>query len=811
MNKGNLLKALLPIAAMLLVYLIYFAPVLGGKHITQDDIMMGKAKQHQMEEYREEKGEEPLWTNSMFSGMPTFQLGTGYPNNIFRYTQITIAKVLGNPSSIYIIAALMLSFFLLLRAHKVDPWLSAIGAFAFAFSAFFIISFSAGHLSKVRSVAYSVPMILGILLAYKGKLWQGSALTAFFTGLSVNSNHFQITFYVIILVVILVVVYAIDAFKNKTIPTFIKASLLLLVAGVIGAGPNFANIWSTQVYSKESMRGGGSELASKENKKGLDFDYAMSWSYEPIETMTLFIPNIMGGGSKQTYDHTETFKFINNYYAQQGLGKEKAAEMSNQFAGSILYWGEQGLVNGGYYVGAICLFLFVLGFFMVKGATRQWVIAATVIFTLMAWGKHAEWFNRFLFDYVPLVNKFRVPSMSLAIVFIIIPFYGFLGLQSFMNADKSALDSLKKAFYISGGIVAFFMILGPTFLDLQGIRDADLVKQGFDINMLHDDRASLLRMSALRSLALIALCFGVLWAFKTDKIKMNMAIAGLAALFLFDLVSFDRDQLGDPEFLTERDYNQKFQATPVDQIILKDTDLFYRVFNANAGLTSDSYTSYFHHSIGGYHGAKLQRYQDLIDHQLSKGNMAAFNMLNAKWIIQKNQQGQDQAFPNMQACGNAWFVDTVLWAADANAEMNALTDFNPMTTVVIDERQKDVVGPWNPGMGSSIQLTKYDEKHMTYSADVRNDNSIAVFSEIYYKPENQAWQAYVDGQPVDHFRVNYLLRAMKLNRGQHTIEFKFEPRTYILGGKIDLTLSIVLILFVLFLIWKSRKAEVVKE
>lgn len=808
MIKSKFMQAVLPIGAMLIVYLMYFAPVLGGKSITQDDIMMGKAKQHQIKEYREKNNEEPLWTNSMFSGMPTFQLSTSYPNNIFSLAQKSVSTLLGSSSSIYIIAALMLSFFFLLKAHYVNPWLSAIGAFAFAFSAFFIISFAAGHLAKVRSVAYSVPMLLGILLAFQGKRWIGAALTAFFTGFSVYSNHFQITFYIIILVVIITVTYAVEAYRTRKMSPFFKTCLLLLIAAIIGAGPNFSNVWSTQVYSKESMRGGGSELSTKENKNGLDFEYAMSWSYGPLETMNLFIPNIMGGGSKQTYAETETFDFINKYYRQQGVGRLKAEEMSNQFAGSVLYWGKQSLVNGGYYVGAICLFLFVLGIFLVPGVTRQWIITAIVVFTLMAWGKNVEWFNRFLFDYIPLVNKFRVPSMSLAINFILIPFFAFIGLQKFYESDKSSLDSLKRTYFITAGIVAFFALLGPIFFDFEGIRDPELIKQGLNIEMLQRDRAHLLRTSAFRSFILISMCFFLLWFSKTKKIKSSIAIAGLAALFLFDLVSFDRDQLGDPEFLSPKEYNQPFQASAADMSILNnEKDLFYRVYNAANGLTSDSYTSYFHHSIGGYHGAKLQRYQDLIDYHLSKGNMAVFNMLNTKWIIQKNQQGKLEAYKNANACGNAWFIDNVQWVSDANEEIAALNDFDPSKTVVIDVNEKPNIGSWQKGSESSIQLKEYDEKHMTYTADVKNDNAIAVFSEVFYKPKYQAWESYVDGQLVDHFRVNYALRGMKLGKGQHVIEFKFEPQTYLMGAKVNLIFSVLLVLFVLFSLWKSKQIE----
>jgi len=810
---------ILPVIALLVVNYIYFFPVLTGKVITQDDIIMGIAKGKEIVDYRAANNDEPLWTNAMFSGMPAFQISTEYPNNWLTQVQKVIVVLGGKTSSIYIIAALMIGFYFLLLSFKVNPWLAVVGSIAFGFSAFFIISFAAGHNSKVRTAAYMAPLIMGVLLVYRNKLLAGFALTALFLGLSIKSGHFQITFYTGIIVLCIMGAYKIEAWRTKTFGTYLKQSAVLGVAAILAIGPNIGNLWSTYAYTQETMRGGSSELAANEESKGgLDFDYAMMWSYGVGESFNLMVPNLMGGGAKQTYEGTQTHDFLKRTFQGQGMSAKKAEETANQYSGSFMYWGNQSLVNGGYYVGAIVFFLFVFGLLVIKGVTRNWAIAAVVFALFLAWGENFAAFNRVMFDYVPLFNKFRVPSMALVVLFFVLPFIGFLGLDKLLKGKEGPAyfkKQLLMAFYIAGGLALALAVVGPFIFGFEGLNDENLAKQGLDVDMLVEDRQGLLRSSAFASFVYIALAAAVLWFYNLKKLQLKYALLALGVLIVADLWFFDKDQLGKNEFVSQREFMKQFAPTDADNMILKDTDIHYRVFNSTAGLTSDSYTSYHHKSIGGYHGAKLMRYQDLIENQLQKGNMEVLNMLNAKWILTSSEQGAPkQAMPNMQACGQAWTVDKIIWAADANAEMAALTDFKANYDVVIDERYRDYVGAIQTMKeGDNIELTSYDPKNMVYKASISGQEDLVVFSEIFYSAPNQIWQAYLDGKPVEHIRVNYLLRALKVPVGEHEIVFKFEPETYFKGEVIDLTFSILLFIALIGAAafeWRNSQKAMVK-
>lgn len=810
---AQLKKYGIPAVLLLALNFVYFYPSLTGKVMTQDDITLGVAKSKELEDYRKANNDEPFWTNSMFSGMPTFQISTLYPNNWLSHLQKAIEYIGGRPDSIYVIASLMLGFYFLMLSFKVNPWVSAIGAVAFGFSAFFIISLSAGHIAKVRTAAYIAPVVLGVTLAYRKKWLAGFAVTAVFLGLSIKSGHYQISFYNAILVVCIAVAYLVDAIRNKTIPDYLKSSIVLALAAVMAIGPNIGALWSTWAYTQETMRGGASELSSKqEGQGGLSFDYAMSWSYGASETLNLFVPNLKGGGSKQSYEGTETHAALARIFQSQGMGKSAAEKQANQYSGSFMYWGEQTMVNGGYYVGAIAVFLFVLGLMFLQGATRIWVITGSILALFMAWGINFESFNRFLFDNLPMYNKFRVPSMALVSLFFIIPFVAVIGLDKVIKMEGGAAfikNKIKLAFYITGGMALALALIGPALFDFSGLNDENLAKQGFDINMLIGDRKSLLRSSAFTSFGYVLATAAVLWFYVDKKLKMAPALAIIATLVVIDLWVFDRDQLGAEEYVTKREYERIFAPTEADKMILKDEDIHYRVLNTQASLAGDSYTSYHHKSIGGYHGAKLMRYQDLIERQLSQNNMACFNMLNAKWFIVSDEQSRaPRAIPNMNACGHAWPVDTIIWAKNADEEMDLLTNFDPDRQVIIDERYRDYIGNLQPSRaGTEATLTSYDPKNMVYSATVTGAERLLVFSEIFYQAPKQEWQAYIDGEPVEHIRVNYLLRGLKVPVGNHEIVFKFEPETYFIGEKINLVFSILLLIAVAGAIYFELKKK----
>ena len=818
MNKASLraffLQWILPILALLAVNMAFLSPAyFKGDILDQDDIKLGYAKTKEIRDYREKTGEEPLWTNAMFSGMPTTQITTNYGGNIFDVIFEAVRLVGGRTSSTYIIFYLMLAAFIGLRGLDVRPWLSAIGGFAYGYSGFFIIGYAAGHNAKVNTAAFIPLMVLGMLLLFHKRNWKSFALMALFLGLSIHRNHFQITYYSGLLLAIIWVVYAVSYFRNGEAAALAKNTGLLLVAGLLAIGPNLANIWATKVYSEESMRGGNSELSVKNTNQGeggLSFDYAMSWSAGLYETVALVIPDAAGGGMMVDYSkkNTETFDNLKTTFMRQRMSPQQAEEQANTFTGYAMHWAGESMGNGAYYVGASVFFLFVLAFFTVGGTTRQWVIAATTLFLLMGWGMNLRWFNELLFNYLPLYKKFRVPSMAWTTLFFIVPFYGLYGLDSWMKLDAAQrMNALKKAAYTFAGFLVLFGLIVPYLITPEGAKDAALVEQGFDPELLIGDRRALVLSSTLRTFFFGGLIASILYIYHLGKFKSTaLAFALLGGVVLGDLLIFDRDQLEWSDFQSKRRWEMQYAPNAANLQILKDKDPHFRVYNTTADLTSDSYTSYHHKSIGGYHGAKLQRYQDLIDRQLKAGNAECFNMLNTKWFIGQTKDGQIFAQPNTRACGNAWSVDQVQWANNADEEMNALSSFDPHTTAVVDVRFKDYLESNDRWGQAQVSLTGYDPKYMEY--DFQGERSLVVFSEIYYEGSGSDWQAYIDGTPVDHIRVNYLLRGLVVPAGKHTIAFEFAPKTFYTGRKVNFAASGVLLAVLLlmgFLSWRSRK------
>ncbi|MDG1709577.1 MAG: hypothetical protein P8H05_00140 [Schleiferiaceae bacterium] len=805
MKKNLTISNLAPLIIFLSAIIYFWPVVFENQTIEQDDILMGLAKGREIREFRSENSQEPLWTNSMFSGMPTFQIATNYPNNWLSYIQGGINKILIEKSGIYIIISLMLGFFALLRTLKVRPSISLIGALAFGFSAFFIISLAAGHNAKIRTAVYIAPLLMGVLLTLKGRIWLGFALTALFTGLNIHANHFQITYYTALPILTMVISYGIYSFQKGEMNSWAKRCLLLFLAAILGVGPNFGNLWSSYAYTQESMRGGHSALtksSQEENSKGLDFDYAMSWSYGIGETINLFIPNATGGGAKQNYEGTEIVEVLTNNFSKQ-MPRSQAIKVANQYAGSVLYFGDQSLVNGAYYIGAVVFLFFVIGLFSVKGPLLWGSVSALLITLILAWGKHAEFINSFIFEYLPLYNKFRVPSMALVIAFVLIPLIGFKGLDILLGETKEkAQKILVRSSLITGGFALLIWLLGPSLLGLAGPNDTNLSSQGFPMDVILNDRKSLLKSSALQTLLFIILSAGTIWLFIQKKIKIGVLLLALCSLTLIDLWKFDKDQLGSEDLITSRKLDQQQKPSATDLFILKDNDPHYRVLNTTVSLTSDAYTSAHHKSIGGYHGAKLARYQDLIENQMSKGNMSIFSMLNAKWFIVSNGEKNTTAQANPDACGHAWFPEEIKLATSPDDAMNSLTDFNPMKTAIFepDFIREDDAQRWTKLLSTkndsiknaSIQLKNYAPNKMIYSVSDLNRDQLAIFSEIYYSAPNQEWTATADGQPIDILRANYILRSAVIPADTKELVFTFNPKTYHIGEQINLGFSILL-------------------
>ena len=814
MNFENYLPVLktwiLPMVILLGINVAFLSPAyFGGDVLDQDDIKLGYAKSKEIRDYRAETGEEPLWTNAMFSGMPATQISTKYDGNIFQYLTDVVRAIGGTNSSTYIIFYLMIAAFIGLRGMGVNHWLSTIGGFAYGYSGFFIIGYAAGHNAKVNTAAFIPLMILALLLVFEKKNWRAFILMAVFAGLSIHRNHFQITYYAGIFMAIIWVVYLIQYAKEKALPAFAKYTGLVALAGVLAIGPNIANIWSTKVYTSESMRGGKSELTQKNQNQGeggLSYDYAMSWSTGIYETVALVIPNAAGGGMMVDYSKkgTETYDQLVQAFRGQGMNAKQAEQQANQYMGAaFMRWTGESMGNGAYYVGAAIFFLFCLAFFVVGGATRQWIIASGIFFVFMSWGSNFNAFNTFLFNYLPLYNKFRVPSMALTIVFFIVPFYGILGLNQWYTLDKKArFDALKKGALAFTGFVALFGLIAPFVMDLETARDAQFAQQGFRIDQLVGDRRSLATSSALASLGFGLLTAAALYFFHIGKLKLLSSAALIGGIALLDLGLFTTDQIERENFLSQRQWEAQYAPTAANQAINQDSDPHFRVWNATVGLTNDSYTSYHHKSVGGYHGAKLQRYQDLIDNQLNNQNIACFSMLNAKYIItQGGQNGQPQAQRNPDACGNAWSVQNIQLVPNADAEMAALTAFNPKSTAIIDTRYSDYLGGKTTYAPAKARLTSYDPKHLEYS--VEGGDAFIVFSELFYEGAGNDWQAYLDGVPVAHIRVNYLLRGLTVPAGKHEVVFEYAPKSHYTGQKINYAGSGIILLLLFWMGFKQ--------
>ncbi len=723
----------------------------------------------------------------MFSGMPAYNISTRSKTNLIRYVDEIISLGMPKPARSLFVA--LIGFYILLIFLNFSPWLALCGAIAYGFSSFLIISMEAGHNTKVHAMAYMAPVITGILLTYRGKILWGIVLTGIALSLEIMCNHIQMIYYLMLITIVIVIFEGIEAYKNKRFNQYIKASVVLLFVASIAVLPNATKILLTNEYGKESIRGGSSELSEKKakTKGGLDKEYATRWSYGVMESFTVLVPNFKGGSSYGELDQDSNL-------AKKGLPRQYLKSMP-------LYWGDQPFTSGPVYFGAIICFLFVLGLLLVRG-TVKWILVTIIALSfLLAWGKNFDLVYSFFFEYVPFFNKFRTPSMALSIAQLAVPLLGFIAIKEIIEqkiSKEKILKAFKTTIYIVGGMLLLFWLFGGKMFDFKAGIDEQLKQNQWTpdlISALHKDRASLLASDALRSLVFILLFAGLLWAFIKDKIKKEYLIAGLGLLILVDLWGLDRRYLNDDDFISKKQFESPLQPSQIDQMILQDTDPNYRVFNLTRNPFNDAITSYHHKSVGGYHPAKLIRYQDLIERHISQNNKAVLNMLNTKYFIVRDKTNE-QIFPqrNPLALGNAWFVDKVKWAANADEEINALNDFIPEQTVIIDKRYKNYLGDkkFSKDAMSTISLLSYKPNHLVYESNAGTDQ-LAVFSEIYYN-DNKGWKAYVDGKYIQHIRGNYVLRVMKIPAGQHKIEFKFEPSTYFLGEKIALAGSLLLLI-----------------
>ena len=803
MNFKNIRSHVLIILLFALISFAYFSPLLKGKRIDGHDVKTWIGMSKEISDYREDTGEEALWTNSLFSGMPAYQISVKYSSNLIRYIDKVIT--LGFPRPANLLFLYLLGFYFLLISLNIDYRIAAIGAFAYAFSSYFFIIIQAGHMTKAHAIAYFPMVVASVLYTYNRRLLLGGVLTALTVALEVYANHYQITYYLILVLLIIGLVQLYKDIKSDNLSSFLKRSGVLLLAALLASGTSFTRIKTTLDYGKETTRGKSELTNDLDNKtKGLDKDYATQWSYGIAESMTLLIPNFHGGSSSNSVlslEDSETLDFLRRYK------NKKLANSLAQFKSSS-YWGDQPIVSGPTYVGAIVVFLFILGLLLVKSELRSWLLFATIMSLMLSWGKNFMPLTDFFLDYFPGYNKFRAVSMILVIAEFTFPLLAFIALNKFLNSTDKNIEKekpLKLAFYITAGIVLIFALFPSFFLDFLSEKDLSpittgvIAPDGF-LDGLIADRASLLTSDAWRSFMFVLLTFGVLMIYLKQKIKSQIVLLFIAALIMGDMWNINKRYLNDDNFVRKNKLKVPYKPTQADNFILKDKDPNFRVFNQSVSTFNDASTSYFHKSIGGYHGAKLKRYQELIEFHISKGNMNVLNMLNAKYFITQN--GRPQL--NSSALGNAWFVEEVSIVKNADEEITALGNFDPSKTLIVDERFSDCIIDVNDvSNSSSIKLVSYKPNYLKYTSESQG-NALVVFSEIYYK---DGWNVYVDGVKSLYFRANYVLRAMQIPSGNHTIEFKFEPTVYKIGEGISLASSIILILLLVFVSVKELKQE----
>ena len=799
----KLLPDLIAILAFVLLSFAYFFPAdIENRILFQHDTAAGAGAGQEVKEYYEQTGERSRWTNSLFGGMPMYQIAPSY-DSTKSLQWVQKAYQLFLPDYVCLTFMLMLGFYILLRVFGIPVWLAGLGGIMWAFSSYFFILISAGHIWKFITLAYVPPTIAGIVLAYRGKLLWGGILTALFVALQITSNHVQMSYYFFFVILFFVGAYFEKAWRTKTLPQFFKASAVLIVAALVGIAANVSNLYHTYAYSKETMRG-KSELvqtgdAAKQTSSGLDRDYITQWSYGIDETLTLLVPNFKGGASAAL--------------SQSETAMSKANPMYSSLYGSLTqYFGTQPMTSGPVYVGAFVLFLFVLGCFIVKGPLKWALTGATFFSIVLSWGKNFMPLTDFFIDYVPLYNKFRAVSSILVIAEFTIPLLAIFALKRLLE-EPEILKQEKKPLGISllltAGIALLLAVapgsIGSGYVPAQ---EAQMLQNAVNQQMipanelsgilanLGEMRAELVSSDALRSFIIIGIGCSLLWLYASGKLRSSLTIAGITILCLADMWGVNKRYLNDAQFVPHSIRTETFTKTNTDELILQDTSLDYRVLNFATSTFDDNNTSYWHKSVGGYHPAKLRRYQEMIEHHISPEMQAAYkaiataggemdsvdankfrvlNMLNTKYFIfPAGQQRQTVPILNPHAYGNAWFVNKVQYVNNANEEIDALDSIIPTDTAVVDARFKDVLKGTTESYKdslSSIRLTSYAPNRLTYETNNAQDG-IAVFSEIYYP---DGWHVTIDGQPAELARADYILRTMYVPAGQHTIEMRFDP------------------------------------
>jgi len=802
------------IGIFIAICLIYFSPAWQGKVLLQSDVTQAQAMQKEIMDFKQEDGKGPLWTNSMFSGMPSYQIWVSYPKNVGTHIMTALKGALPYPMDVVLLY--LLGAYLLFNVLRVKPWLAAVGAVAFAFTSYNFIYIEAGHANKAYAIALFAPVLAGILLAFRGKHLLGASILALSLALEIRVNHIQVTYYLFIALLILIGIELYHAIKEKKVQNFVKAIAYMAVASIIALAVNAGLLWTTYEYSKESIRG-KSNIASEtkgSEQQGVSKEYAYQWSQGIGESITFLIPDAYGGG---TYNKLDGNSNTAKVFSDKGYSIDQVP--SNLFQ---MYWGGKPFTSGPWYFGAVVIFLLVLGLFVVKNRIKWWILSATLLSIVLSWGKNFTFISNIFFDYFPLYNKFRAVESTLVVASFLIPILAILAIDEIIKNGKTIEKLDKKIIYstaIVGGISFIVWALPDLFFNFQAPNHGEWVQylsqqlqdnsfgQALG-NALVQDRISLARGDAFRSLVFVLLTAGVVWLLAKNKMNATTATIAVGVLVLVDLWGVDRRYLNKDSFVEKSQAEQYFfKPREVDNLIRMDKSQDYRVLDLTVEPFSNASPSYFHKNVGGYHAAKLMRYNELIERQFSKSiNEDVLDMLNTRYLITNNKEGTSQSIRRRdRAAGNAWFVDKVTYVKSNEEEMNAIDSFDPKKEAFIHQEFKSKIDEKRLGRpgNSSIELTTYKPDHLIYEYSAPND-VIGVFSEVWY---DKGWKAFVDGNEIPILRANYVLRAAQLPGGNHKVEFKFEPQSYYMGENISLVASIILVLALGFAIWRERKAE----
>ena len=799
------LKQFLPHCAAVLTFLVltlvYFGPVLQGKDLMQGDAISSQGWGKDAKDYHEETGDYAYWSNAMFSGMPSNYTFSPQPVNIFEAADkvLTLGMFGASRRHIGAIFLTFVCFYIFLLSMGCKSWLSVAGSIAYTLCSYNFIIIGAGHMSKSLVMATMAPIIGGVILCYRGKLLKGALVTLIFSGLNIYWSHQQISYYLLLVLIILALVYLVYAIREKELKNYFKATGVLIAVAILAVLPALGQLVPSADYAKDTMRGGAVlKQAEEKASTGLDIDYAYQWSYGIGETFTLLVPNFYGASS---HYNIGTDSELYNTLAPN-IGASQARQICES---APTYWGDQPFTSGPVYVGAIVCFLFVFGLMVVKGRERWWLLAATILSFVMSWGKNFLEINEFLFYNLPLYSKFRAPSMALVIASVTMVALGIIAVRRLIVArrenNSAELSKMQRALFIAGGITGgiclVMALFGGSMFTFESAVDAQLPP--VLLEPLIADREAMLSSDAWRSLGFIVAAMLLLYGYLRFSFKSQYLSMALGLLMLIDLWPVDKRFLSYDDFMPKRK-STEIRPTEADLLILKDKHPNYRVLNLASNTFNESYTSYFHKSVGGYSPAKLRRYQDIIDHYFAKGiNFGIINMLNVRYLIVP-QNGGNEVQRNTEAMGNCWFVDKVEWVDSPDAEIAAIADFNPYEKAFVDKEWLSVVGDadaYNNTVDSTayIRMTEYKNPGNILYESYSPNAQMALFSEVYYK----TWKAFIDGKEVEPIRANYILRALPVPAGKHTIEFRCVDELMIESGKWSLYGSILVGIVILLL------------